>query len=177
MEKVTVLIDAWKNLCETYPYLDPNFQVRHDFKIWTCNTSGIISSHLGTGICKYDMNPDMPDEDNYQLSPFEPADDIEREIINAYNDLVRRRLREDQEKSNMQYQTETMSISYNTKNYTKPKQKQYDNSDDSDSDSDTNIDFRFSLGKSLRKALRKRGIKAEIGEDIRMNYLYVNMML
>jgi hypothetical protein len=176
MEKVTVLIDAWKNLCETYPYLDPTFQVRHDFKIWTCNTSGIISSRLGTQICKYDINPDMPDEEEYQPSNIEPLDDVEKEIINAYNALVLRRLREEQEKSNILYQTETMSILYNTKNYTKPKQKQYDNSDDSD-DSDTNIDFRFSLGKSLRKALRKRGIKADIEEDIRINYLYVNMMM
>jgi len=175
MENINKLIQAWQDICNANPQLglERTFKVRHDSKIWTCSDK-VLDQVPGLKLYRLDNDPDSPTEDSYEPSCLEPSDDEEREIIDKYNTMVKRKYERAVERSNRAYQTHTMMISYTVK----PKPVKRSDPDSSDSESEPDIEKE--VESRLRKTLRKSyGFKTDV-ESMSLlgtsGYLYLNFL-
>ena len=174
MENINKLIQAWQDICDANPQLgiERTFKVRHDSKIWTCSNK-VLNQVPGLKLYCKDENPDGPTEDSYEPSCLEPSDDEEREIIDKYNTMIKRKFQRAQELSDRDYQTHTMMISYTVN----PVKRSHP-PDSSDSESEP---IEQEIESKLRKTLRKSyGFKTDV-ESMSLvgtsGYLYLNFSL
>lgn len=92
-------------------YVEPEYTVRYDSKIYTCHDGKIITVRPGIQLHRGDVDPEKPEmDDEYSLSTLMPKNDDEREIIDRYNAFVTQRYQADVKESFDEYQKNTMMV-------------------------------------------------------------------
>lgn len=126
----------------------------------------ILSQEPCSELCSDDVSPDAPSEPEY--SDLIPRDDVEKQIISAYNDLLRRRYTEEKQRCDRDYQENTMMLRY------KVPRKTEDSADGSDESGSESGDCEVGPLERFPVELAQRGIVADV-EDMGDGMLHINL--